>query len=297
MKSEIPIYDIRSISEYKRDDFLVSRFGPYATIHKNLHAIHRHNFYHIALFTEGSGTHSIDFHNLAVKPYQIYFMIPGQVHSWSFEGEVNGYVINFSNNFFQSFLSKSDFLDDFAFFNGTVQDSVIQIPEEMYDRITALFEELLLEGNGNREFGMSMVRALMLKVFILISRLNESANKEVGNAYNYVLLNNFRKLIESNFVVLKLPKDYAELLYITPNHLNALCKDLLGISAGEVIRNRIFLEAKRLLVNRDLTITEISDYLNFSDNSYFSKSFKKYVGSAPELFRKKSIKNQDGNQA
>lgn len=297
MKSEIPIYDIKTISEYKRDDFLVSRFGPYSVIHKNLHATHRHNFYHIVLFTEGTGSHSIDFHNIIVKPYQIYFMIPGQVHSWNFESEVNGYVINFSNSFFQSFLSKSDFLDDFAFFNGTVQDSVIQIPEEMQERITALFEELLLEGNGNKEFGMSMVRALMLKVFILISRLNAPVSTEMGNAYNYMLLKNFRKLIDSNYLVLKLPKYYAELLYITPNHLNALCKDLLGISAGEVIRNRIFLEAKRLLINRDLTIAEISDYLNFTDNSYFSKAFKKHVGLAPELFRKKSLIKHDGNQA
>lgn len=295
MKSEIPIYDIKSISEYKRDDFLISRSGSYAAIHKNLQATHRHNFYQIALFTEGTGIHSIDFHNFAIRPYQIYFMIPGQVHRWDIEGEVNGYVINCSSSFFQSFLSKSDFLDDFAFFNGTVQDSVIQIPEEMHGKITVLFEELFLEGNGNREFGMIMVRALMIKVFILIARLNETTNKEISNSYNYMLLKNFRKLIESNFVVNKLPKDYAELLYITPNHLNALCKDLLGISAGEVIRNRIFLEAKRLLINRDLTITEISDYLNFTDNSYFSKSFKKHVGLAPELFRKKSLKNHNGN--
>ena len=296
MKSEIPIYDIKTISEYKRDDFLVSRFGPYSVIHRNLHATHRHNFYHIVLFTAGSGSHSIDFQNLVVKPFQIYFMIPGQVHSWNFESEVDGYVINFSTSFFQSFLSKSDFLDDFAFFNGTVQDSVIQIPEELHERIRALFEELLLEGNGNKEFGMSMVRALMLKVFILISRLSKPVISGGGNAYNYMLLKNFRKLIEANYIVLKLPKEYAELLYITPNHLNALCKDLLGVSAGELIRDRIFLEAKRLLINRDLTIAEIADYLNFTDNSYFSKSFKKHVGLAPELFRKKSLVKYHGNQ-
>ena len=83
--------------------------------------------------------------------------------------------------------------------------------------------------------------------------------------------------------------EYAELLYITPNHLNALCKDHLGIPAGELIRNRIILEAKRLLINQDLSISEISYVLNFNDNSYFTKFFKKQVGVTPEEFRRKTI--------
>jgi AraC-like DNA-binding protein len=60
--------------------------------------------------------------------------------------------------------------------------------------------------------------------------------------------------------------------------------------AGDVIRNRVILEAKRLLVNLDLSITEISYRLNFNDNSYFTKFFKKYVGSTPEEFRKNNVK-------
>jgi AraC family transcriptional activator of pobA len=60
----------------------------------------------------------------------------------------------------------------------------------------------------------------------------------------------------------------------------------LGIPAGEVIRNRIALEAKRLLINNDLTVQEIAGQLNFADNSYFTKFFKKQVGITPEEFRK-----------
>jgi AraC-like DNA-binding protein len=65
---------------------------------------------------------------------------------------------------------------------------------------------------------------------------------------------------------------------------------MLGISAGELIRDRILLEAKRLLINLDLTISEIAYQLNFSDNSYFTKFFKKYTGQKPDEFRKSNIK-------
>ncbi|MFA6944451.1 MAG: helix-turn-helix domain-containing protein, partial [Pedobacter sp.] len=113
----------------------------------------------------------------------------------------------------------------------------------------------------------------------------------ISTLYNYTLLKNFRALIEKNYTMFRLPREYAELLYITPNHLNALCNHLLGIPAGQVIRNRIFLEAKRLLMNHDLTITEISAHLNFADNSYFSRAFKKHAGVSPEVFRKKTLNN------
>ena len=291
MKSEIPVYNLSSFPEVRTDDFLVSRFAPYAVTHQNLHYPHRHNFYHILLFTAGSGSHSIDFQTFTVQPYQIYFMKPGQVHSWHFDSAPDGYVINFSAVFFQSFLLKHNFLDDFTFFNGLASNSVIDIPEVSHAKIVALFENILEESSANQLFGFNLVRALLLQVFILISRLGEGKNQPQSSGYNYTLLKNFQKLIEQNFQTLKLPKDYAELLYITPNHLNALCNDLLGISAGEVIRDRIFLEAKRLLINLDLTITEISNRLNFTDNSYFTKSFKKQTGATPEEFRTQALNN------
>jgi len=131
-----------------------------------------------------------------------------------------------------------------------------------------------------------MVRSLMLQLFISVGRLNGGDAQPQTGVYNHTLLKNFKKLIEDNFTKLKLPKEYAELLYVTPNHLNALCNDVLGISAGELIRNRVVLEAKRLLVNFSLNITEISYRLNFADNSYFTKFFKKQTGLTPEAFRK-----------
>lgn len=106
------------------------------------------------------------------------------------------------------------------------------------------------------------------------------------NDYQSVLIHNFQDLIEKYYKEKKLSKEYAELLYITPNHLNALCKDVLGFSSGELIRNRIILEAKRLLVNKNITINEIAYLLNFKDSSYFVKFFKKYTNFTPDQFRK-----------
>jgi AraC family transcriptional activator of pobA len=284
----IPIYDIGTLSHQQEHDLHVSRFAPYINNHhKNLHSAHKHSFYHLVLFTEGAGMQTIDFQNFPVKPFQIYFMIPGQVHSWAFEGEVDGYIINFSAAFFQSFLLKANYLEDLPFFSGIVQDAVIDIPKHLQSKITGLFEELIQENETVKPIGADLTKAIMLQLFIHIARLETNLLESTAPVYNYTLLRNFQKLIEKNYTQLKLPKEYAQLLYITPNHLNGLCKAILGISAGEAIRNRIILEAQRLLVNQDMTIHEIANYLNFADNSYFTKFFKKSVSLTPEEFRRK----------
>ncbi|MBV8390482.1 MAG: AraC family transcriptional regulator [Mucilaginibacter sp.] len=289
MQATIPVYDICKLSDFQQEDLLISRFAVYLQKHKDLYFPHKHTFYHLVLFTKGGGTHAIDFKTFDVTPYQIYFMIPGQVHSWNFEGEVDGYVVHFSDSFFESFLLKNEYLDQFSFFSGIIDDAVIQIEPSLQSKIAALFEDIIAESVTTDRMGLDLIRALLLQLFILLNRTNTGKKEKQVLPYNYTLLKTFQKLIEKNFATLKLPRDYAELMYITPNHLNSLCNDLLGISAGEVIRNRILLEAKRLLINLDLTITEIGYQLNFSDNSYFTKFFKKYAGTTPEEFRKVTL--------
>lgn len=291
MKNGIPVYHLGTITELKEKDLLVSRFLPYSEKHRHLHSAHRHSFFHLVLFTGGSGTHSIDFETYPVEPFQIYFMIPGQVHSWNFSSDPDGYVINFSEEYFQSFLLKQDYLRTFPFFQPGRKDSVFRVTEPNRSEIVRMFEDILKEGESDQPFRADYLRVLLLKVFIMLARELPEDMVHQPFSYNRRLLSNFQSLLEVHYKDLRLPREYAELLYITPNHLNALCTDLLGCSAGQLIRNRVALEAKRLLINPDLTIAEIGYQLGFTDNSNFSKFFRKQAGMPPEEFRKTVLKN------
>lgn len=294
MKTQFPVYDICNLSEGKEDTILVRRFARYLEEHKNLHLPHKHNFYHLVMFTQGGGSHSIDFENFPVKPYEIYFMIPGQVHSWDFEGFADGYIINFSADFFQSFLLNPNYLHRFPFFSGNAAEGVLSVPESYQQKLRMLFEEVMKE-KSTAGSDADYLRTLILQIFISVNRFTPQKTGGQIN-YNYILLNNFKNLIENHFLTLRLPREYAELLYVTPNHLNALCNDILGLSAGELIRKRVSLEAKRLLINLDLSVSEIAYRLNFNDNSYFSKFFKKLEGLSPEEFRKKAFESTLNNK-
>lgn len=290
MSKKIPVYDICTIDQKAGKDLLIEGFGEYLKKHyHSLHRPHRHSFYHLVLFTKGKGIHTIDFEKFPVKPFQIYFMIPGQVHSWHFEGEVDGYIVHFNEGLITSFLQNEHYLERFSFFKGDAGTGVCQVIPEEHERVIASFESLLKELKEGREQYLDIIRLRLLELFIRIERSCKKSERKNIAPQKLLLLRNYQRLIDKYFRTIKLPKEYADLLYITPNHLNALCTELLGKTAGDLIRDRILLEAKRLLTNADMTITEIAYDLNFQDNSYFNRFFKRNVGMTPDEFRKQFI--------
>jgi len=177
----------------------------------------------------------------------MYFMKPGQVHQWYFKEKYDGFVVNFSDNFFDWIGINSSILQKFRFLQSIlVKDHVVEISPDVQEKISSYFEEMINENQENNQFSNLKIGFHLMNLFIDIERSLEAVKIKTSD-YQSVLLNNFQSLIDQNFKTKKLPKEYAELLYITPNHLNALCKDILGTSAGELIRSRIVLEAKRIL--------------------------------------------------
>lgn len=283
MQASIPVYDIGSINKREGlQHLLIERFGPYLQKHySELHRPHRHSFYHLVFFTKGRGYHTIDFQKFTVTPGQVYFMVPGQVHSWHFEGATDGYIVHFDGQFFQGFLYDSRYLERFTFFSGVSDEGVCRLPAGIQEPVGACFEKMLTETQDP-----DMIRLLLLQLFITVQRSCFAGQPKRLPQQKQLLLRNFQQAIEKHYRTVRLPKEYAELLYVTPNHLNALCQDLLGKTAGELIRDRVLLEAKRLLTNANTSVTEIAYELHFTDNSYFNRFFKKYAGCTPDEFRK-----------
>lgn len=287
-KKLFPTYDICNLNTEKNSNelFSIDRFRGYVDSNPHLQEVHSHNYYHLVYFTEGSGEHLIDFEKFEAKSGTIYFMKPGQVHQWYFKEKYDGFVVNFFDNFFDWIGINSSILQKFRFLQSIlVKDHVVEISLDLQEKIASYFEEMINENQENNQFSNLKIGFHLMNLFIDIERSLEAVKIKTSD-YQSVLLNNFQSLIDQNFKTKKLPKEYAELLYITPSHLNALCKDVLATSAGELIRSRIVLEAKRLLVNKEISVTEIAYLLNFQDASYFVKFFKKYTEFTPEQFRK-----------
>jgi AraC-like DNA-binding protein len=286
-KNIIPVYDLCTINPNRlHHDISAGAISYYYPIRDKLLIPHRHTFYHILLFTHGSGTVNIDFEEFSLLPGRIYFMIPCQVHSWDISGDKEGYGVNFSDNVFLSFISNPEYLNQFPFLRGIPNESVLDLQGEALAEAIYFFKQIIRETRKKDNFSIEQVCFHLMSLFISISRHEKISVQKQNPSISHKIVYAFRNLVNQHYKEKKLPKEYAAMLYITPQRLNTLCNDLLNMSAGEVIRERILLEAKRLLVNMNMNISEIAYELNFTDNSYFTKFFKKYTHLTPEEFRK-----------
>lgn len=79
--------------------------------------------------------------------------------------------------------------------------------------------------------------------------------------------------------------DICEALHFNPSYLSRLFKKEMNVTISEFILIEKIEEAKRLLILSDHSILEISILLHFTDQSYFTKAFKKVTGITPKVYR------------
>lgn len=281
---EIPAYTIESLkstnAEPKEIDLF--RFDYFARDIEHLKAPHRHHFFTFILVTAGGGIHDIDFKKYALKAGRLFLIAPGQVHAWRELVNVKGYVLLFTDSFMA--LSKGrKLLSSWPLFR-TYQSCFIDLSDTerkiWLEEFGFMEHELLHPDEFTRDAIFYSISSLLVRA----SRLKQKG-QITEDSFGQGFLFTFQELIEKNFIRIKSPKDYADLMNVTPNHLNAQCKKKSGKSAGELIRQRIILEAKRLLAHTKLSASEIAFKLGFDDNSYFGRYFKKYTNKTPEAFR------------
>ncbi len=109
--------------------------------------------------------------------------------------------------------------------------------------------------------------------------------EEPKTTYKNGLVERFLELTKEHYREERLIGFYADKLCITPKYLSKLVKESTGRSAGEWIERHVILEARAMLRSSDYTIQQIATSLNFPNQSFFGKYFKRATGQSPKQYR------------
>ncbi len=236
----------------------------------------------------GSGVLQIDFEEHIALKGKIFFIEKFEFWKYLKNDNLSGLMVQFTDSFYNSIYTGNPKIKSDNSLLGNATPFII-IDEENKLEWMHIFEIIQKEFLHNKENSKEII-CLSLKILTLMYRRDNSCkNVRIESDRKKRLLMEFNKLVNNKFYEIKTPKQFALLLNITPNYLNALCKEIYYKTASEIIQDRLVLEAKRLLAHTGLSASEIGYKLGFHDNSYFGRYFKKAVGISPEKYRNANI--------
>ncbi|WP_316838812.1 helix-turn-helix transcriptional regulator [Pedobacter gandavensis] len=246
---------------------------------------HKHNFYEILWLEKGPSKHTIDHHSFDLSLDSIFFIAPGQIHELAQEEDLRGYSIMFSPAFLALGDGGQELFSGLSFMEDTyAHPALTLLPKEQEGLFTAL--NMLHIETKRADRSPNIIRHLLLAFLFQIKRMITDKPVDAKDNLQVIMVKKFKVLLETHYKQETRLSFFADALFMTAAHLNEVLKAVTGKTAGESIRERLLLEAKRMLIHSPLTVGQISAELGFTDFSYFSRQFKKQEGLSPAAFRK-----------
>lgn len=284
MNHKIHVLSLNKFKDHSalRNEFVIM---PFAEFNNKLQtdSHFKNKFCTVLIFRDAAGSMILDDQEFNLQPCKFFFIDYNQVYHIKGSREVTGEVILFTRSFYNFIYTGNKVIRSDTALNN-VLPFILPAPENRKDLLQT-FKELQDEYSSDKLLKKETI-CLLLKVFML-KYIRNSKKSRIDRSVNHKkkITEDFRALVNQHYKEWKTTSNYAVQLNLTPNYLNVLIKDHLDITAGQVIKNRVVLEAERLLLHTTLSVTEISYELGFNDNSHFGKYFKSVKGTSPKIYR------------
>ena len=177
---------------------------------------------------------------------------------------------------------------DKAFYLGTnpmihLSDTQITQFEEYY---RLLCEKLKNPSSSyHSEIMQSILQAMMYETLSYLDGVVVSENDRFVRQ-GEILFRRFVGLLAESKVKSRFVYYYADKLNVSTKYLSAVCKQVSGKTAGDIIDEFVMKDIVRMLKYSDKSIKEIALELDFPNISFFGKYVKAHLGVSPKAYRR-----------
>ncbi|GEJ43586.1 MULTISPECIES: AraC family transcriptional regulator [unclassified Chryseobacterium] len=244
----------------------------------------------IMLVVEGEGKIQINLEEIIVKKDDIVIFTPNSIiHPAHKDSYIRARGIVFSDSFVQKNIRHMHYINEVIFFSER-NTPILHPGINERETIRFLLDKISLADEQENYYSKDIINhyfnALLLELMI-IYRYNDTRTIDSKTSRKKDLINQFLILLSEHSKKERAVEFYAEKLFVTPSYLTRIVKEASGESTRTIITNSVIIEARDLLLNSNLSITQIAEELNFSDQSFFGKFFKKKMKMSPKMFRAK----------
>ncbi|MDD2793085.1 MAG: helix-turn-helix domain-containing protein [Sediminibacterium sp.] len=244
---------------------------------------HKQAFYMLLYVQEAMGLVKLDKQTIILDQQKVICIKPNSVFGLDINRNAKGYIICFTESFF-SLRYNNNVLYQFTFLKKSAE-CYIRLPEihiGKWEQLLCLMEQEFHAYHNNA----AKVLRSYLNILLFDLDRNQYPHRKAASRNNKAdKIIKFEQLVDDYYIQQKTPSFYAARLHISTNYLNRLCREYRGVRSGEIIRERVIIEAQRLLQYTTITVAEAAYKLGFESPSYFITFFKKNSGTTPEGFR------------
>ncbi|HEY1053750.1 MAG TPA: AraC family transcriptional regulator [Emticicia sp.] len=240
--------------------------------------------YYKIIYMEKNGSIIVDFVEYSFTENALLFFSIGQ--HFQISKESRGSIIYFNTDFYCIAFHDKELACDGLLFDNVFELPYLNLSTNLDILFLKLISSIKVEINKKDFWAEEMIKTYIKQIIISATRtLIKSNNDSQIVSYDKELARKFSQLVELHYRTNHNVSDYANMLNITPKNLNRKIVSEKQVAPSIIIKQRIILQAKRLLANTTLSIKEIADYLGYEDYSYFVRFFKSQTGLPPLSFR------------
>ena len=248
---------------------------------------HRLAFYEIALVTSGRGRLELDRNALEVEPYRLCITRPHETRRWRLENaRLEGWLAFFEADFLDAFFADPCFVETIPALARGAAERSFALPRRRFDALVDVVGAMTDELRAPRQDSSHLLRADVYRLLMMLQRESGAAPAREVVPASAALATRFAQLVARNARMGDNVAAYAHRLETTPRTLNRCLRGSFGRTANELIQQHVLLASRRMLLQTDLPVSAISEQLNFSDVSYFSRFFQRHMGVPPGAFRR-----------
>jgi AraC family transcriptional activator of pobA len=241
--------------------------------------------YTILLITQGQGQFHADFGLFAFSGPVLLFATPlQQIHLQDCK-ELKSTMLQFHSDFYCIEYHRKEVACNGLLFNNIYIDPTVSLMDKEADSFSGILKEI--EAEASQEVPSEIVIRSYLQLFLAKSSSIKMKELEGSTALlrKDEQMEKFRRLVDEHYLKLHKPADYAALLAMTTDNLSRRCQHYFRKTPSQLIQERLVLEAKKQLHLTRQSIKEIAFNLQFQDEFYFSRFFKKITKVSPQVFR------------
>lgn len=249
--------------------------------------IHWHTAAELIMPVENIYTIIIGKQTYVLKEGDILIIPPGELHELIAPGTGMRRILMFDFSLISNLRGFSNIITAFS------QPRLITTENapDISPQLQSLFEATALEYNSNNALREGAVYALIIQMFVLIGR--KFMNTE--NLFPDVKFNKQKEYIEKfNLIFKYINSNYTEDISLekiagvagfSKYHFCRLFKHFTDMSFYDYLNQRRVKEAEKLLLNPNLSITEVAMRSGFSSISTFNRVFKMFKECTPTEFK------------